>query len=198
MISSNCTQELENTGVEVWKHTQVRTCRAAPRLVPSLLERQGRGKAGISGAACRAMALAASLVLRCGRRRLLQGQSRRHLLPPRLLVFPVGQDGRQVPSRAAGCDGDLLGARPQADGESHPGRGLPAVGRGAGAQHQGAVPGPSGEMAARPFRAGARMPVVLWGSHGSPVVPRVSRGPMDLWSLPQDGIPTMPCPRLGT
>ncbi|KAF1536340.1 Glutathione reductase, mitochondrial, partial [Eudyptes schlegeli] len=30
MISSNCTQELENTGVEVWKHTQVKTVTKSP------------------------------------------------------------------------------------------------------------------------------------------------------------------------
>ncbi|NXW48181.1 GSHR protein, partial [Nyctiprogne leucopyga] len=31
MISSNCTQELENSGVEVWKHTQVKTVTRSPR-----------------------------------------------------------------------------------------------------------------------------------------------------------------------
>ncbi|KAF1597736.1 UNVERIFIED_CONTAM: Glutathione reductase, mitochondrial, partial [Eudyptes pachyrhynchus] len=30
MISSNCTQELENTGVDVWKHTQVKTVTKSP------------------------------------------------------------------------------------------------------------------------------------------------------------------------
>lgn len=168
MISSNCTQELENAGVDVWKHTQVRALRAALWLVPSLLERQGRGKAGILGTARQVMALAASLVLQYSRRRLSQGKSRRHLLPWRLLLFPTGQNGHQVLLRATGCDGDLLGAWPQANRGSDPGRGLPALGRGAGAQHRGPVPGPSGEMVAHPFRADARMPTVLRGSHGSP------------------------------
>lgn len=40
LISSNCTQELENTGVDVWKHTQVGMHRAALRLAPFLLQRQ--------------------------------------------------------------------------------------------------------------------------------------------------------------
>ncbi|XP_069711174.1 glutathione reductase, mitochondrial isoform X2 [Phaenicophaeus curvirostris] len=31
MISSNCTQELENTGVDVWKHTQVKTVTKSPQ-----------------------------------------------------------------------------------------------------------------------------------------------------------------------
>ncbi|NXV78227.1 GSHR protein, partial [Atlantisia rogersi] len=31
MISSNCTQELENTGVDVWKHTQVKTVTKTPQ-----------------------------------------------------------------------------------------------------------------------------------------------------------------------
>ncbi|NXY49779.1 GSHR protein, partial [Ceuthmochares aereus] len=31
MISSNCTQELENTGVDVWKHTQVKTVTRSPQ-----------------------------------------------------------------------------------------------------------------------------------------------------------------------
>lgn len=52
LISSNCTQELENTGVDVWKHTQVGEHRAALCLVPSLLQRQGWGKAALLGAAC--------------------------------------------------------------------------------------------------------------------------------------------------
>lgn len=52
LISSNCTQELENTGVDVWKHTQVGKHRAALWLVSSPLQRQGCGKAAILCAAC--------------------------------------------------------------------------------------------------------------------------------------------------
>lgn len=69
---------------------------------------------------------------------------------------------------AAGCDSELGSAWPQASGGGDPGRGLSAVGRGAGAQLRGAVPGPSGEMAARPFCAGGTMPTGLCGSLGSP------------------------------
>lgn len=55
LISSNCTQELENTGVDVWKHTQVGMHRAALRLAPSLLQRQVL--IAVLGAACWATVL---------------------------------------------------------------------------------------------------------------------------------------------
>uniref|UniRef100_A0A663FCH2 Glutathione-disulfide reductase n=1 Tax=Aquila chrysaetos chrysaetos TaxID=223781 RepID=A0A663FCH2_AQUCH len=161
MISSNCTQELENTGVDVWKHTQVRARRAAPWLVPSLPERQGRGKSRHFGRHSPSHGFG-------GITGFAEGKSHRHLLPRRLLLFPAGQNGHQVLLRATGCDGDLLGAWPQADGGSDPGRGLPALGRGAGAQHRGPVPGPSGETVAHPFRAECK------DARGSPGIPRIS------------------------
>lgn len=52
LISSNCTQELENIGVDVWKHSQVGMHRAALWLVPSLLQRQGWGNVAILSAVC--------------------------------------------------------------------------------------------------------------------------------------------------
>lgn len=87
MISSNCTQELENTGVEVWKHTEVQAEQPHSLSHPFWRSRD-EGKLAFLGAARRATALAVSLVLRRGHHRLLQGKSHWHLLPSVALVVP--------------------------------------------------------------------------------------------------------------
>lgn len=99
LISSNCTQELENTGVDVWKHTQVGKHRASLWLVPSLLQRQGWGKAAVLGAACWAVVLATSLLLQHGCRHLLQGKSQSAPSP----AAPVPLRSRRSPSLHVGC-----------------------------------------------------------------------------------------------
>ncbi|XP_075565334.1 glutathione reductase, mitochondrial isoform X2 [Pelecanus crispus] len=156
MISSNCTQELENTGVDVWKHSQVKTvtksrCGLLDVTVTSAVPGRKPTEGVIRDVDC--------LLWAVGRE-----PNTEELCLDRVVRWQHGllHAGVRMPVGLRGV--------PQVSGGSLRSSGVPLVSR-----------VPPGLLQVSRVPSGLRGSHRSPGSHGSPGVHRVSRGPSGLW-----------------
>lgn len=81
---------------------------------------------------------------------------------PQPRVAPTGPGCHQVPQWLAGGDGGVFSTWPQANDGGDPGCGLPTMGRRAGAELKGPVPGPCGETGTCVLPLGHHHPWAAW------------------------------------